>query len=207
MGLLVKNPDLTGTGPGHLGPKDARAHGGDLMDVLEAIKGRRSIRRFCQDDVPNELILELVTAASMAPSAHNRQPWEFLVTRDPAKRRLLAGRTYARHLEQAPVAIVASLKGATGRSRMAQRMVWLGLQDVSAAIENLMLAAHARGLGTCWIGDFSEDVLREAFNIPSDRIPVAVIALGWPDGTPKVPKKKPVEDVLVWESYLSPAGG
>jgi nitroreductase len=177
------------------------------LDVLEAIKGRRSVRRFCQDDVPGGLILELLTAASMAPSAHNRQPWEFLVTTDPAKRRLLAGRTYARHLEQAPVAIVASLRGVSRRSRMAQRMVWLGLQDVSAAIENLMLAAHALGLGTCWIGDFDEVVVREAFKIPADRMPVAVIALGWPDGTPKAPKRKPVEDILVWESYPTPAGG
>ncbi len=171
------------------------------MDLYDAIDGRRSIRRFLDREVPSDMVETAIRCATMAPSAHNRQPWEFVVTRNADKKRILSKRSYASHLEKAPVAIVACARVPLHNSKKGERMRLLALQDVSAAVQNLLLALHGFGLGACWIGDFDEDTIRHAFNVPSDRIPVAIVAVGWPAASPPKPARKPLEEVVCWESY------
>ena len=149
------------------------------MDAMEAILGRRSIRKYTDKPVSENLLRELLTAAMAAPSAGNQQPWQFIVIDE---RRILDAITefhpYAGALKQAPVAIAVC--GDIARQK------WEGfwVQDCSAAIENLLVAAHAKGLGTVWlgvhpVGDRSSG-LRKLLKLPETIIPLAVIALGYP---------------------------
>lgn len=149
------------------------------MDAMEAILGRRSIRKYSEKAVPEDLVHELLTAAMAAPSAGNQQPWQFIVIDE---RRLLNAITefhpYADALKQAPIAITVC------GDMTLQKWEGFWVQDCSAAIENLLVAAHAKGLGTVWlgvhpIGDRASG-LRNLLRLPDTIVPLAVIALGYP---------------------------
>lgn len=149
------------------------------MDVFEAIYNRRSIRKYEDRDVPQELVRELLGAAMMAPSAGNAQPWQFVVIDDREK--LAATKDinpYAAMAKGAPLGILVcgdlSLEKYPG--------YWV--QDCSAAVQNILLAAHAKGLGAVWTGihPIEERVsgFRNSFKLPENVIPLALIVLGWP---------------------------
>jgi nitroreductase len=207
------------------------------MDVMEAIRTRRSVRKYRATEVPRETILELLTAASLAPSATNRQPWEFVVvhrsyldqldrtlkeafeqrvasvgadtvrqaiedlsiprTNGPDKLKAL-GHFY-RTLGGAPVAVVVCVP------READPWVWKNsVSDAAAAIENLMLAALAQGLGTCWLtGPLKSraDAIASFLEIPKDMEIVAIVALGYPDHQPAMPPKKAVGEKTRWIGF------
>lgn len=117
------------------------------MDVYDAIHGRRSVRQFSDAPVTDAQLERLLRAAMAAPSAGNGQPWRFVVARDEATRAKLAAATpYAGPIGRAPVGIVVLAD--TAAEKFADRWPL----DCSAAVENLMLAAYAEGLGTCWLG-------------------------------------------------------
>lgn len=117
------------------------------MDVYDAIHGRRSVRQFTDATVTDSQLERLLRAAMAAPSAGNGQPWRFVVVRDEATRAKLAVATpYAAPIGRAPVGIVVLADTA------AEKFAGRWPLDCSAAVENLMLAAHAEGLGACWLG-------------------------------------------------------
>jgi len=175
------------------------------VKTIDAIKTRRSFRRYLKKDVDNAIIRELIEAASFAPSAHNFQPWEFIITKDQSKKEEIANAsTYAKFLPDAPVAIiVCTRKGKTRKVDDKELLKHFSIQDSAAAIQNLMLAAHEKGLATCWIGDLQEDRLRGMFNIPEDIYPVAIIPLGYPEPhvMPAVPKRRPIDEILHFEQF------
>lgn len=167
------------------------------MNVFEAIKGRRSIRRYSEKPVPRHLIEKIINAGTYAPSGANLQPWKFVCVDDPyLKREIAEGAKYffikSHHVGEAPVLIVclADLK----KSRWA-------VIDVSLACQNIMLAAHALGLGTCFIGVFDERRIRELLNIPESYALVGLITLGYPQGQEKAPPRRPVSDVLSFNGF------
>ncbi len=148
------------------------------MDVMEAIFTRRSIRKYSGQPVPDELIKELLEAAMCAPSAGNRQPWHFIVINDhkiideiPKYHR------YAQMLGEAAVAIVVCCDVTLERSG-------LGFEDCSAATQNILLAAHAMGLGAVWLGihvpEGQEGPTQKLLNIPGNIKPVSIISIGYP---------------------------
>lgn len=149
------------------------------MDALEAIRTRRSIRRFASEPVPDELIRVFLESAMMAPSAGNQQPWHFIVVSE--KHTLLAiaeYHPYAQMLREAPLAVVVC-----GDKRLEKHKdYWI--QDCSAAAQNLLLAVHAKGLGAVWLGVHprEERILptRKLFQLPDDVMPLAIIAVGYP---------------------------
>lgn len=154
------------------------------MDAIEAILTRRSIRKYTDQPVSDELVTQLLRAAMAAPSAGNQQPWEFIVVRD----RSVLGRIadfspYAGMARDAQVAVVVC----ADLSREQHRGFWV--QDCSAAIENLLVAARALGLGAVWLGahPLEERVfqLGTVFNLPEGIIPMAAVAIGYPDGYPE----------------------
>lgn len=154
------------------------------MDALEAIFTRRSVRSFTQEAIGKDDLHDLLKAGMQAPSARNEQPWHFIVIDDPEKLHAVPEfHAHAKMLFEAPVAILVC----SDRKLESKRAAWL--QDCSAAAENILLAAHAKGLGGVWIGIFpdSERVIgmQELLAMPKDIRPVALIALGHPAENPE----------------------
>lgn len=149
------------------------------MDCLEAITSRRSIRRFTDDPVDDATLERLLRAAMAAPSAGNQQPWRFVVVRDPDVLRKIADASpYATMLPSAPVAVVVCAELAVEK----HRGFWV--QDCSAATENLLVAAHALGLGAVWLGYYPVrermDGVTEALGLPDGIVPMSVVPIGKP---------------------------
>jgi nitroreductase len=149
------------------------------MDALKAIYTRRSVRSFTKETISKEDLQDLLKAGMQAPSARNEQPWHFIVIDDPEKLHAIPEfHAHAKMLLEAPLAILVC----SDRKLETKRAAWL--QDCSAAAENILLAAHAKGLGGVWIGIFpdSERVfgMQNLLAMPKDVRPVALIALGHP---------------------------
>jgi nitroreductase len=152
------------------------------MDALDAIMSRRSIRRFTERAPSQREVGTLLEAAMQAPSAHNHQPWYFVVI---DQRELLdavpAFHPHAQMLPGAPLAVMVC--GDTGE---VDKFGYL-IQDCSAATENLLLAAHALGLGAVWLGIYPRDErmagMKKLLGLPETILPFALIALGYPAET------------------------
>jgi nitroreductase len=168
-------------------------------ELLDIIRGRRSIRRFAADPVTDEQLEPLLEAMQWAPSAGNAQPWRVHVVRDRERKELLAQAALGqRFVAEAPVAlvVVADLDEAIRAygKRGAELYV---LQDTAAAVQNLLLAAHAAGLGACWVGAFRESMVSRALSLPEMARPVAVVPVGVPAETPAPPRRKPLTQLVV----------
>ena len=153
----------------------------ELNKKLSVFWGRRSIRAYTKKPVSEKIITDLLRAAMAAPSAAARDPWRFIVVKDPAMLQHMAeALPYGNMLEGAGAGIVVC--GDLSATHDGQ-LTYL-LQDCSAAIENLLLAAHMLGLGACWLGVHPREVrmkaLRGLFGIPTSVIPVSAIAVGYP---------------------------
>ncbi len=150
------------------------------MEVLEAIHTRRSVRKYQDKPISDELIKELLSAAMVAPSAGNAQPWHFIVVDDREK---LAGvkdySEFAGMAAHAPLGIIIcgdlSLEKYPG--------YWI--QDCASATQTLLLAVRGKGLGAVWTGIYpKEDRIKgftEHFNLPENVIPLSFVIIGWPD--------------------------
>lgn len=149
------------------------------MEAMEAILTRRSVRRYEGKEVPEETLTEILRAAMAAPSAGNQQPWHFVVVRERGVLEALARVSpYAGMTSEAPAAIVVC-----GDLSLEQRKgFWV--QDCSAATENLLLAAHALGLGAVWCGLFPREdrvaATRALLGLPEYVVPLALVPLGYP---------------------------
>jgi nitroreductase len=150
------------------------------VDALEALATRRSIRRYTAAPVSDALVAVLLRAAMSAPSAGNQQPWQFVVIRDRQPREAIpAFHPFADMVRQAPAAVLVC--GDLERERYPGYWV----QDCAAATENLLLAAHASGLGAVWVGVYPKEDrvarFQQLLGLPSRVIPLALVPLGWPD--------------------------
>jgi nitroreductase len=206
------------------------------MDLFDAIKGRKSIRRFKQAQVPDEDIRRILDAGRLAPSANNTQPWSFLVIRDKAvlagmaegvrqqidrmiphaederqAQRLAAYKgTYYTFFEKAPVVIAVFIEGHdAGTNKLLGRMGYSaedimrlrpnpGLQSVAAAIEHMLLAAHAFGYGSCWMTGplVAQEAFEKLLGYGRDRFIAALLPLGVPDENPQARPRKPLEELM-----------
>jgi nitroreductase len=140
------------------------------LEVYEAIKIRKSVRSYDATPVPDDVLRRILEAGRVAPSANNGQPWHFIVVKSQEKREVLSRRMFARFLLESPIVIVGcGDKGAR-----------FNVVDVSIAMQQMVLAATAEGLGTCWIGDFDEKIIRELLRVPEKFGVVCLLALGYP---------------------------
>jgi nitroreductase len=157
------------------------------MDINELIRGRRTVRRFKQDAIGQDTLIELIDLARCAPSAANRQPLEYVIVTEPG----LCDKTFE---QLAWAAYVQPRRNPPAGKRPVAYIVVLineanelgdfGPVDAAAAIENILLAAWAKGIGTCWLGSVKRDELKGILNIgPGYRID-SVVALGYPDEEP-----------------------
>jgi nitroreductase len=142
------------------------------MDVFDAIQARRSVRAYDPRPVPEEILDRILESGRLSPSAMNYQPWHFVVVTDPKKRAALSEGRYAKFLVESPVVIV-------GCADTKKSPKW-SVVDVTIAMQQMVLAATAEGLGTCWIGSFSEDGVRTLLEVPGAYKVVAMLAMGYP---------------------------
>jgi nitroreductase len=173
------------------------------MELSEAIKGRRSIRVFKKQNVPEEIVEKLIDAANWAPSAGNIQPWEFVIVRKPAvKTRLAQAALNQEFVEEAPVVIVVCAdeeRSSMGYSFRGRTLYCI--QDTAAATQNILLTAYSLGLGACWIGAFDEDEAKEALNAPEGIRPVAIIPVGYANEVPSQRDRRPLSRIMHQESF------
>ena len=172
------------------------------MSVLSVIKKRRSVRSYAQTPVPDEKLWRILEAARLAPSAHNLQPWHFIIVKDEEKRKALA-RTgiYAGFLSESPIVIVGC-----GDQKASPK--W-HMVDVAIAMQNMVLAATDEGLGTCWVGSFDEEKVKKLLKIPDRFRVVALLALGYPKEKLDLQRvllhlfrrRKPLEKIVSSEEY------
>lgn len=173
------------------------------MNLFEAVRGRRSVRVYGDRAVPEETVYQLLETAIQAPSAGNRQPWEFILVRDQGRKEDLArAASDQEFLATAPVIIAVCADRARSAERYGARGADLYcIQDCAAATQNLMLAAVSLGLATCWVGAFDEGAVSTLLRLPEEVRPLALIAVGYPAERPDTPPRLSVEDVVHHEEF------
>ncbi len=173
------------------------------MNVFKAIKTRRSIRAFTQEEISDDEIEKILDAARWAPSAGNIQPWIFVVVRNPeTKRRLSEAALNQFFINEAPVVIVVCADQERSGMGYGSRGINLYcIQDTAAATQNILLAAHALGLGACWVGAFNEEEVRHILRVPRGVRPVAIVPIGHPAEKPGIVFKRPLSEVVRRETF------
>ena len=152
------------------------------MDFWQVIRKRHSVRHFdWVREVTNEQIEKLIEAAQMAPSAGNSQDWEFIVIKEPEiKRQLVKAASNQTFIAEAPVVIIVCINLEKIQQRYGKRGKDLySIQDTAAATQNILLAATDLGLGTCWVGAFNEDEVKQILKLTKNLRPVIIIPVGY----------------------------
>ena len=186
------------------------------MNTLEAIKTRRSVRKFSDKPVEPEKLQAVLEAAQQAPSGANMQCWRFVVVTDPAVKERISDLSYVeaffatrgyksnpaqKALAEAPVVIVACADPTESGTLRGQQYY---LTDMGIAGENLMLAAHEVGLASVFVGVFEEEELGDLLEIPPDIRIVGLFPLGYPLGEVKGgPTRRPLEQIVHYEKWKS----
>ena len=173
------------------------------MEFYDVVLTRRSVRSSKPDMLSEEVLGRVMEAVRMAPSGSNKQPWRFILVSDPGLRgRLVPICNNQSFIGEAPVVVVAC-----GQDVNYNRGGYMGemtfLVDVSIAFTHMILAARAEGLGTCWIGDFENEKVKELLGIPEDWDVVVVSPLGYPSGNAfkETDRRKPMPEVLSRDGF------
>jgi len=167
------------------------------MEVFEAIKKRRSIRRFRLETIPDETLMSILEAGRLAPSAGNRQPWRFIVVKDAERKRVLA-ETTNNYLFVTDASVVVVALGDPNASPR-----WFR-QDPMIAMEHIVLAATSLGYGTCWIGGFDEEEVKRVLGVPERLAVIAMLPIGVPDESPPPRPRKAIGEIVYLEEYGKP---
>jgi nitroreductase len=171
------------------------------MDVFEAIKGRRSVRKYKSKSVERELTEKLLSAACWAPSGGNIQPWKFIVVEDPAILEMVRMISPG-YFGEAPLAIlICSDKIRAHRIGGTMGRDYLSIADCAMATQNILLAAYALGLGTCVVKSFSQAAMKEILEIPQGIEPELLVVIGYPDDVPAPPSRTPLNEIVYLNKF------
>lgn len=170
------------------------------MDIYEAIALRKSVRAFTDQAVPEEVLTRLLEAARLAASASNRQEWRYVVLRKPEMLEAISEAAFGQlHVKHAPVVLVCCAD--TDEHVMPCNQLSYPL-DVAIATTHITLCAAAEGLGTCWVGAFSEDHVKDILNIPPQIRVVVLMPLGYPrDPGPVEKTRLPLDTIVKYEQW------
>lgn len=179
--------------------------------MIEAIRHRKSVRKFQAKPVEEEKLMEILEAARLAPSGNNKQPWFFVVIKDETVKEDVAVATNNQMwIASAPVVIVAV------GDMCARSQDYAGLyvdeetnsfdvkrivRDTTIAVTHLLLEVDNQGLGACWCGAFTQAGIRPVLNIPDDKFVLAVIPIGYPAEEPKAKPRKMLEEIIRYERW------
>ena len=179
------------------------------MDLMEAIKGRRSIRKYKPDPVPDEALQVVMEAVKWAPSWANTQCWKVIVVKDSKIKSDVAGalpkgNPALSSIKEAPILLIlCGMKGISGfykGQQSTEKGDWL-MFDIGLAMQNLCLAAHTLGLGTVVIGMFDHKKTEEILGIPQNVEVVAMTPLGYPTSNGPAPRRKEISEFVFYEKY------
>ncbi len=169
------------------------------MNVYEAIENRRSVRVYQNKPVPENILTRILEAARRAPSAKNRQEWKLIVVRDSeTRKKLVEAANNQQFVGEAPIVIAAV--GLTPDYTM-RCNIPADPVDVAIAIDHITLAAVEEGLGTCWIGSFYQDKVRQILGIPSSCKVIELLTLGYPADSPRPKSRKSLEEIVCYEKF------
>jgi len=164
------------------------------MSLVDVVLSRRSVRRYEQKDIPKDVLDRILEAGRQAPSAMNRQPWHFVVLTDYGIKKKLSRGLFNRHIKDSAFILVGCAStGIVDRK-------WSTV-STSIALQNMVIAAWAMGVGTCWIGDFKEDQVKQLLNIPDKWKVVALVSFGYPAEKPKAKRRKPLEKIVGFNTF------
>lgn len=164
------------------------------MDILECIQSRRSVRKFTDAAVSDENISQMLNAARWAPSGLNNQPWRFVIIRDTNTRESLANLTkYGHIIKNAPLSIAIFIDKESMYNETKDH------QAIGACIENMLLAAHAMGLGAVWLGEIlnQAEAASNALGVGDSVQLMAVVAVGHPASTAHTSSRKPINELIL----------
>ncbi len=173
------------------------------MDIFQVFRDRRSIRKYKDTPVEREKIEQILNAARLAPSWKNMQCWRFLVLTDPARKAAVLS-AFAddnpgkKAIAQAPVTVVVCANPL--ESDFSHEIEYF-IADAAIAFEHICLAAHAVGLGTCWMGLFDETEMKAGLGIPETMRIVGVTPLGYPDQEPKPRPRKELGEIVFFDEW------
>ncbi|HMK45324.1 MAG TPA: nitroreductase family protein [Methanocella sp.] len=167
------------------------------MDVFMAIETRRSIRKYRDAQIPEDLLKRILEAARLAPSAANRQPWAMVVVQDPERKRRLARACSGFDYVSGCAVFIVCFGD--------KRQKWCQV-DGAIAMEHVALTAWENGIGSCWIGQFNEDHLKSIIRIPPEWEIIACMTLGYPNETPARRPRKNLDDLVYREVYTPHPG-
>ncbi len=167
--------------------------------VLKDIKNRRSIRNYQDKEIPEKVLHNVLEAARLAPSAGNRQPWKLILVKDKELKKqvmLAAGRQG--FVEQAPIVVAGC---ALNTEHIMPNGIHSHPVDLTIVLDHLSLQAVKEGLGTCWIGDFDQNRIKEILHIPENVIIVSLMTLGYPVEILPKKNRKQMEDLICYNYY------
>ena len=169
------------------------------MEFNDVIKNRYSVRKYKNKPIEDEKLQIILEGASLAPTAHNYQPFQLIVIETAGKKDEL-NRIYPRSFfTDAPIVICACAVPTNGWIRDDGKNYTE--VDTTIAMDHLILTATSLGIGTCWIGKFDEKAAREILNIPEDVVPLVFTPLGYPDIDPVVKKRKDIDEIVRYEKW------
>jgi nitroreductase len=178
------------------------------MELFEAIRNRRSIRSYTEEEVTDEEMNTILEAATWAPSACNKQSWRFVVVRRPETiEKLYKAASYSTQhqtfVKKAKVVIVVCTDLDIYKTfpHKERALSLFAIQETAAATQNLLLAAHALRLGACWVSLFSEDQVKETLNLPKNTRPLVIIPLGHTKSKTNPKIRKSLKEVVNYESF------
>jgi len=173
--------------------------GASLVNVVDAIRERRSVRAYAPDAVPDESLTRVLEAARLAPSANNKQDYKFVVVKDAIKReKLIDAAARQEFVGEAPIVIVAV---SLDPGRIMTCEVPAYAVDLAIAVDHMTLVAVEEGLGTCWIGAFYQKKVKEILGIPDEYKVVTLIPLGYPDDTPGAKTRKNINELVCLDTF------
>ncbi len=169
------------------------------MDVMEAIKKRRSVRSYQKREVEEEKLNAVLEAGRLAPSAHNGQEWMFVVVKDESLRKKLSEAAKGqKFVAEAPVVIAACAVETEKVMSCGQTAYPI---DLAIAVDHMTLKAVEEGLGTCWVGAFFEDRVKPVLGIPDDVRVVVLLPLGYPAEARSDYSRKPIDEIVCFDTW------
>jgi nitroreductase len=168
--------------------------GVESMSLIDTVLSRRSVRRYEPKEIPRDVLDKILEAGRQAPSAANKQSWHFIVLTDFEIKKELSKGLFNRFIKDAPVTIV----GCAHKNLIAGK--W-SVVSTTIALQNMVVAAWAMGVGSCWIGDFNEEKVKRLLSISENWKIVALVSFGYPAEKPQPRKKKPVEEIVGFNKF------
>lgn len=167
------------------------------METFDAIRGRRSIRKFKPEKISREILQKIMEAALWSPSGSNVQPWEFFVIEEEAEIKKI--KALSPGIFDLPAALVIVCRDIRRAHQMTgEEGDVVSLMDISMASQNMMLMAYALGIGSCAVRSFGISAIKRLYDLPEHINPELLITLGHPEKIPHLPKRREIDHVVHW---------